>query len=238
VTARGPLAASTALALSVLLLGCSAYASPFDGWATATPVDEWPDDEGPPVGECPWDRTAVASPAPASGGDPVAATESNALDPALFWPLIETIPPAPQPADFDAVSSALGGCSLDDIVAFHARLTLALYDLDGPENLAWFEENDPSGLGFVSDDVFLYARCASVLGGEENWRRAVADRTLAWGTDAPDLEGNAEFLLYVAYYAARAQGVTGEDYYDAVGAAVPISFESGSNTERWDGGDG
>jgi hypothetical protein len=38
--------------------------------------------------------------------------------------------------------------------------------------LVWYQENDPSGLGFVSDDTFLYARCDAIVAGRE--RRAAA----------------------------------------------------------------
>ncbi|MFT4284852.1 MAG: DUF4240 domain-containing protein [Protaetiibacter sp.] len=230
---RRMLAATSLLLASIALTACAADLSPLDGWETAIPVDEWPDEPGPPIGQCPWEATGRPSTAPPGGDDPVTVTEAAALPPELFWPLVESVPSEPSRSDFDEVSSALAGCPFSDVVAFEARLTLALYELDGPENLAWFEANDPGGLGFASDDVFLYARCATVLGGEENWRQAVADRTLAWGTDAPDLEGAAESLLYVAYYAARAQGVPGEEYYDAVDAAGLISYETGSNEDRW-----
>lgn len=225
----GSVAASVALV--ALLSGCVSLPYPGGEWQTAVPVDEWPEPEALPRGECPWTSDTASQPAPE--GDPTAMTEAVALDETQFWALIESIPAAPVEADFQAMASDLGGCTLTDVVAFQARLTLALYALDGPENMAWYEENDPSGLGFVSEDLFLYARCAAVLGGRASWEAAVAQQTLDWGDDAPDTYGYAELLLYVALDAAVAQGVTVDDYYDAVGSAVAISFETGSNTDRW-----
>jgi hypothetical protein len=187
------------------------------------------------IGDCPWDPTATAtmSPSPTPSADPIAATEAIALSDDLFWPMIEAIPDPPAISDFEALASALAGCPLESVVAFEARMTLALYALDGPDNHAWYEENDPLGLGFVSEDTFLYARCATVLGGKVSWAAAVEDGTLDWGSDSPDTEGYSEFLLYIGAEAAQAQGMDMGDYYGMVFETIPISYETGSNTTLW-----
>lgn len=150
-----------------------------------------------------------------------------------FWSLIESMPSDPRDEDFSQLSTTLEDCGIDLLVSFEARLTLALYALDGPDNLDWFTLNDPSHFGYVSDDGFLYARCAAVLGGKESWSKAVLDHTLDWGADAPDLDGRSELLLYVGADAASAQGIDVGDYYETAYSEIGISYESGSNTALW-----
>lgn len=221
------LASATIVLASALLAGCTLNSTP--------PVTESPAPESKSVrvGECPWAPDGDSPPTDDGFTDPREVTESIALTEDRFWQLIESIPSSPAESDFAAASSSLAGCSLGQIVGFDARLTLALYDLDGPKNLEWFEANDPLGIGFASDDVFLYARCASVLGGHENWSTAVADGTLAWGEDEPDTSGVTEQLLYVGLDAALAKGLSTDEYFELVNAAIPLSYESGSNKQLW-----
>ncbi|MGN6502147.1 MAG: DUF4240 domain-containing protein [Pseudolysinimonas sp.] len=149
----------------------------------------------------------------------------------VFWPVIEAVPDGLTDDDFAALSSALAGCAYEDIVAFDVRLTLALYALDGPQNADWFEKHDPSGLGFVSDDVFLYQRCVTVLAGRQTWQRSVTDQTLEWGDLPPESYG--ESLLYVGMNAALAQGVDWDTYLDDSYGAAGINYETGSNSALW-----
>lgn len=216
------------LALVVTLSGCAS-----GSWTEAAST---PYEQPPPValGECPWSPGATPPPIePADNADPVALTEAIAMPEDRFWDLIESIPDLPEQGDFERVASSLAGCAAADLVAFEARLTLALYALDDPQSADWYEQNDPSGLGFVSDDTFLYARCATVLGGRASWSDAVAQKTLDWGSDSPDLSGSSEYLLYLGLDAALAQGTDPYDYYDEVYSAIPISYETGSNSELW-----
>ena len=185
------------------------------------------------VGTCPW-ATPVAL-EPAASDDPVETTEANALPEDLFWPVIESIPDLPVHSDFDRVAAQLAGCAKSDILAFDARLTLALYALDGPRNSQWIIENDPSGTHATSDDSFLYSRCAAVLGGRSSWQRAVDEGTLDWGEDPPDTTGVSEYLLSVGLAAAEAQGRSPEQYFDDLVRAVPVSYETGSNAQLWGG---
>jgi hypothetical protein len=229
-------ALTAAVSLSVLALsGCVVL--PGGPWQTATPLDaeEWGSAPAGSavVGDCPWEPTPVPSPSVAAVDDPLATTEAVALDPERFWLLVESLPPMLEESDFQRAAGELAGCGMDDVIAFEARLTLALYALDGPDNLAWFEANDPNGLGFASDDVFLYARCATVLGGETAWERAVAEHTLEWGEDPPDVNGWAELLLYVSWDAAGALGLTVQEYIDLLSERIPLSYETGSNADLW-----
>ena len=201
-------------------------------WMTATP-GEWEDPPAPPIGDCPWasEERPVATLQPDL--DPAAATTATALESDRFWGLIESIPSAPTADDFTEAASQLAGCPLADIIAFESRLVLSLWTLDGPENATWFEQNDPLGLGFASDDTLLYARCATVLGGRDAWQRAVDEQTLEWGDDAPDLDGAGEYLLYLAWDAALAQGLTSEEFSELRETAIAISAETGGNAQRW-----
>jgi hypothetical protein len=187
------------------------------------------------VGRCPWatPRTSSNAPTADQATDPVAATEAIALDEDDFWKVIESIPDLPTDADFRSISSKLAGCSFDDIVAFDARLTIALYALDSPKAADWYAANDPSGLGLVADDDFLYFRCEAVLAGYDTWQRDAAQQILDWRPDSPDLTGVSEDLLYVGLDAARAQGVADDDYFNRLFERVPISYETGSNPTYW-----
>ena len=206
------------------LTGCLAKPSPSDAQS---------DFSAPPpvaVGTCPWAGFELA---PTTSTDPLVITEHLALPDELFWPVIESIPDLPEQGDFDAVSSALAGCPASDLVAFDARLTLALYALDGPRSFDWIKANDPMGLPFASADSFLYSRCATVLGGHASWSDAVDAGTLDWGTDQPDTTGVSELLLYVGLTAAEAQGTSMEEYFDSAFTTIPLSYETGSNTALW-----
>lgn len=215
------------MSVAALLTGCT-LVSPAPEESRSAPPEE------SVVGECPWESAGTPAP-PADEGQaaPRAATEAVALPEEQFWKLIESIPPVPTDADFAAASNSLAGCSLGEIVGFDARLTLALFELDGPRNLAWLEQNDPLGAGFASDDSFLYARCASVLAGRESWSSAVSAGTLEWGEDEPDVDGISEHLLWIGLEAARAQGLTEDEYLELQFDVIPLSYESGSNKELW-----
>lgn len=177
------------------------------------------------VGTCPWSAPFV--PVATASADPVEITEALALPQDQFWELLVSVPDVAGDADFDALSSALAGCERSDLVAFEARLTLALYALDGQHNFDWIVEHDPTGLHFSSEDSFLYSRCATVMAGRETWQRAVDQGTLEWGG------GTSESLLYVGLAAAEAKGIDIDDYYDEVYGAIPLSYETGSNTSLW-----
>ncbi|MBU1587017.1 MAG: DUF4240 domain-containing protein [Actinobacteria bacterium] len=217
------------LCAALVLSGC-ALTGPLGGStrAATTPPEESAQPVG--VGTCPWPDPYV--PTAATSSDPVAAAEALALPEDRFWDLLSTVPGVADKADFDAVSSALAGCARSDLIAFEARLTLALYALDGERNFDWIVDNDPAGLHFATEDSFLYSRCATIMAGRETWRHAVENGTLEWGAD---VTGSSEWLLFVGLAAAEAQGIDVDDYYDEVFGSIPISYETGSNTELWAG---
>lgn len=165
--------------------------------------------------------------------DDRAAAEAIAQPAAEFWSLIETVPDDPADEDFSRVAQGIVGEGIEGVLAFQARLTLALYDLDGRANHAWFVEHDPMQFGFVSEDVFLYARCATVLAGREIWSRAVADETLEWRDASLHESGASEMLLGVAPAAAEALGITNEEWFELAFTRIPISYETGSNAAGW-----
>jgi hypothetical protein len=166
-------------------------------------------------------------------GDDRDVTEAIAQPEAEFWTLIETVPDDPADDDFSRVAQGIVREGIEGVLAFQARLTLALYDLDGRANHAWFVEHDPMHFGFVSEDVFLYARCATVLAGREIWARAVVDQTLEWRDASLHESGASEMLLGVAPSAAEALGVTNEAWFELAFTRIPISYETGSNAARW-----
>ena len=163
----------------------------------------------------------------------LAATEDLAMDEDEFWSLLEDVPALDDDPDLEGLTDALAQLPAGSAGAFQARLTLALHALDGPVHRAWLTEHDPDQLGFVSDDVFLSARCATVLLGRETWQVAVRDEVLPWGDD-PEYLGMAESLLEVAETAARQRGEM--DAYRQTVDAIEISYEMGSNTALWTGG--
>lgn len=160
------------------------------------------------------------------------ATEAIALTAEEFWALVESVPDDPAIAEFERLSAELSERGENAVAGFHAALTLALFDLDGRANHAWFVANDPAGLGFVSEDVFLYARCATVLAGREIWERSCANQTLEWRDSTLHESGISEMLLEVAPQAAELLGI--EDWWDLSFRLVPLSYETGSNAARWD----
>jgi hypothetical protein len=227
--------------LVALLSGCVVVPlpPPGDEWHTVSPEElgSWGDEPAGEavIGVCPWTASELATPTPAEPSeDARAATEAIALPEEQFWELVESIPDRPTYVEFQLAAGALAGCGLSAVTGFQARLTLVLYDLDGAANHAWFVENDPDHLGYVSEDTFLYARCATVLAGRAIWERSVADETLEWSDDSLHESGNSELLLYVSGDAAGAHGLTLNEYFELLDG-IQLSYETASNAERWPG---
>lgn len=167
------------------------------------------------------------------GTDAAAAVEAVALDEDAFWDLIEGSPGIEDDPDLEGLAAGLAELGADAIAGFEARLTLALWALDSRAAHEWLVEHDPDGLGDVSDDLFLHARCAVVLRGREAWDEAVREQAIPWGDD-PEAIGAAEALLYVSDAAARLAGA--DAVLRAARARIPVSYEMGSNTALWDDG--
>jgi hypothetical protein len=237
----GKRVAAAALGLLVVLSGCVfvPLLPNQEEWHTVGPeeIESWGDDPAGEavMGKCPWTADESAPPTSAEpSADARAATETIALPEEQFWMLVESIPDRPTYVDFQLAAGSLAGCGLSAVAGFEARLTLALYDLDGEANHAWFTENDPDGLGYVSEDTFLYARCATVLAGRETWARSVADETLEWADDSLHETGNSELLLYVSWDAAGAHGLSVDEFFE-LREGIELSYETASNAERWPG---
>lgn len=78
--------------------------------------------------------------------------------------------------------------------------------------------------GFLSDDGFLYARCAALINGVGYYEKALKG-------ECPDMwEMEFESLLYVPQTAWEEKYGENAAQYPHLS---PLSFETGSNTEGW-----
>lgn len=183
----------------------------------------------------PGEAIICSTPAPdATPDSAVAIVEANAMPSDEFWQYIEVLDGTNSPAGFTRLETELAKADLDTIIAFDARLTLALHALDSDCRAEWYRLNEPAQFGFVSDDVFLYARADTISAGKATWEEAVNTQTLPWGGADP-LAGTGEFLLYVGVGAAERQGITFDEYFAQLLERVPLSYETGSNPLGWGG---
>jgi hypothetical protein len=183
----------------------------------------------------PDDAIICTTPAPDATPDAaVAIVEANAMPSDEFWQYIELLDGTNSPEGYTRLETELAKADLATVIAFDARLTLALHALDSDCRAEWYRLNEPAQFGFVSDDGFLYARADTVSAGRATWEEAVATQTLPWGGADP-LTGTGEFLLYVGLAAAELQGVTFDEYLDRRVERVPLSYETGSNPLGWGG---
>lgn len=178
---------------------------------------------------------AVPLPTPTSKFDRATAREVTEADAVAmpedeFWQLIDTLHGSVSDAAFHRLRAALEARPVADLVAFEARLDLALYALDDECRVDWYDRHDPTGLGDLADDDFLYVRTDTVAAGRAVWEDANTHDTLPWGTvDAADDDG--EELLYVAAEAGHHSGISGDDLADM----VPFDdlYETATNPAGW-----
>jgi hypothetical protein len=219
------------LAAGLTLTGCSTLISRLlEGSLTG-------DGQSGPPGNLllPDQHIGCSTPNPTATPDPnVALTESIAMPSDEFWAYIDLLGGTNDPEGYDLVSAELAKTDLDTILAFEARLTLSLYALDSDCRAQWYLENEPMQFGFVSDDVFLYARGDTASAGRATWEEAVAENTLPWGGSDPTT-GYGEYVLGVGYRAAELIGVPFDDFLDLKWETIPLSFETGSNSSGWGG---
>ncbi|WBU38478.1 DUF4240 domain-containing protein [Homoserinibacter sp. YIM 151385] len=226
---------SLALVVALGLAGCVAFPVPtlIDELIGSDGADEAPTVEI--AGPCPIPAAAAVASDPGPGAGLAAQAEAVALDEDVFWPLVDSIGELATLDDpesgFRHLSSQLAACPIDAVIAFDARMTLALHAIDDPVAYDWYAERDPMGFGPPADDLALYIRADTLLAGREAWTAALRDRTLPWPDD--DLLGYGELLLFVGYEAAEAQGVGFDAYYDLSAERIPLSYETGANRERW-----
>jgi len=154
------------------------------------------------------------------------------MDEDRFWSLIVVLGGTTDLDSFDRLTLDLAELPLPEIAAFQARLTLALYALDSGCRAEWYRMNEPGRVGFVSDDVFLYARADTVTAGREVWSTAVETQTLPWGTVDPTT-GNGELLLYVSFDAIDIAGLDVDEFYALLDAGITVSYETASSTAGW-----
>ena len=156
-----------------------------------------------------------------------AAVEAAAMPPERFWALIDVLQGSTDDEAIEQLTEALTELEVEELAAFDARLTLALYQLDYRARYDWLVANDPSGLGYVGDDGFLYSRGDTIAAGQEVYEEAISNGTLPWGTVDPE-QGGGELLLSVAGEAAYRAGVV-DEFDERVRSIVTISYETGSN---------
>lgn len=160
----------------------------------------------------------------------VAAAERVAMPEDHFWRLIGTMHGSVSDPAVRRLRRALETGPEVDLVPFEARLDLSLYALDDECRVDWYDAHDPTGLGNLMDDDFLYVRTDTIAAGRTVWEDAMAHDTLPWGTvDAADEEG--EDLLYVAGEAAHHDGV--RDSIFERSTQFDDLYETGTNPDGW-----
>jgi hypothetical protein len=172
------------------------------------------------------EKPAASTPSP-----DVARVESVAMSEDRFWALIDDLHHSLKQSAFDAVSRTLSQGSVDDIVAFDARMTLDLYELDTACRVEWYGHHDPDHLGFPLDDDFLYFRCSTIIAGRDNFQTALSTQTLPWGSVSTEDDG--ESLLYIGLTAAEDKGVSDARLANLEKTAIPLSYETASNPQGW-----
>lgn len=142
-----------------------------------------------------------------------------------FWRLIATLRGRVGDDDLERLGRRLRQLPAAEITAFADRLAVVLHQLDRHD--LWVQPvsdvESPDEVFPLSDDAFLYARCAVVAAGEQTYQRVLADPTAFAG--AWDL--GAELLMYAADEAY--EDVTGEEWDHE----TPVSAETGSNSAGW-----
>lgn len=146
------------------------------------------------------------------------------MNDSTFWRLLDKLDWRHQGDDDRVVApvvEALTSLPLQEIESFQQILARKLYELDGR---AWAREIGSGwwgGINPVSVDEFLYARCAALTNGREQYEAVLSDPTQM----PKDLE--FESLLYVAPKAWEAK--TGEE----ADLNTDVSYETYSNKAGW-----
>jgi hypothetical protein len=151
------------------------------------------------------------------------------LDDAEFWRLIGTLGGRPEDCDdepYQRLTGLLTREPVEKIVDFAETLAFKLYDLDR-KALAQLDivENDGT-VTELSDDGFLYARCAVIVAGPEAYATvlAVPESFARFGkVDA----AHAESLLDVASDAYTAKTCAEWQHVEE------YDYETGSNEQYW-----
>lgn len=127
---------------------------------------------------------------------PSTVLPDGAIDP-QFWQLIDTLGGSIGPENAGALAARLLAAGPRTTARFADGLQKALAALDTGDHAQRRVTDRSSGVGPVtmSDDLFLYARCAVIAQGEATWSRVAADPA-AMSEDRRVFDG--EWLLTVA----------------------------------------
>lgn len=144
-----------------------------------------------------------------------------------FWDLIGTLGGRTDPEGFARLTEDLAQWPTDRIVGFAEQLAAALYAIDSRDRMAQpikDTADGPDSTAFpLSNEVFLYARCAVVLAGPEAWQRVVDDPAAMAGI----WDLGAEELLYAAPAAFAHR--TSSDWTHR----TAVDHRTGSNAAGW-----
>lgn len=212
-----------------VLAGCASPPANVPQVGESPASSDAPDVAGPDANrQYPPCHEKVASPTPSPD---VARVEKNAMPEDRFWALIDGLHHSLEQSAFDRVSRTLSRGSVKDIVAFDARMTLDLFQLDSACRVEWYGRHDPDHLGFPLDDDFLYFRCSTIIAGRQNFQTALRTQTLPWGSVSTADSG--ESLLYVGITAAEMKGLSDDRLSQLEESAIPISYETAQNPQGW-----
>lgn len=151
------------------------------------------------------------------------------LPDAEFWGLVAMLGGRPDLQDdrpYDALTEELARGPRDRIIGFADTLAYKLYLLDRRHLAETAIPGETGAFAELSDDGFLYARCAVIVSGPEAFS-AILDNTEAFGPFTTAEAAHAESILDVPSNAFTK--LTGEQW-DHV---EPYDYETGSNTEWW-----
>ena len=110
----------------------------------------------------------------------------------------------------------------EDIYTFNDILSEKLYLLDGPAFASNFVDiNNKSQ--YLSPDMFLYARCYNIAGGQKCFNKVISD------PKQMSTKGSFEGLLYIASYAYEKK--TGKDSFEF---RTKFNYETYGNKKAWD----
>jgi hypothetical protein len=151
------------------------------------------------------------------------------LEDAEFWALIDALGGHPEVQDdqpYEELTTELARGPVERILDFAETLAYKLYQIDR-RDLAETPVSDEDGSGGrLSDDGFLYARCAVVVAGASTFAAVLRDGSVFQSFVSPEA-AHAESILDVPSTAYKR--LTGEEW-DHI---EEYDYETGSNSEWW-----
>ena len=146
------------------------------------------------------------------------------MDEGLFWEIIEMFNWKKEGDDEAVLKPAvkfLASLPEEDIFKFHNIMAQKLYDIDGEK---WSKPVEAAYDGYLSGDVFLYARCGVVVNGKSFYEDVLQN--------PENLPGEIDFesLLFLPIEAWMKKTKRDEDDYPHFHEP---NYESCSNTANW-----